>query len=166
MPFWSISPRVSGAACAQCAAGWFTRGKSGGRIAECRANFSSVVSRRCPVIHSSVPPEGPGARARCRAKRHRDQQRAPGFRLCLAQQVAEAALPRPPLRQGARHAQLRRPTGGPAPGTHGGTFAADGGASLRSGFQFRVEAKIERASRFGDLFPDPPSGGFDFSSVG
>ena len=33
--------RLSGAACAQCAAGWFTRGKSGGRIAECRANFST-----------------------------------------------------------------------------------------------------------------------------
>ena len=75
---------------------------------------------------------------RCRAKRHRDQQRAPGFRLCLAQQVAEAALPRPPLRQGARHAQLYRPAGGPAPGTHGGAFAANGGASLRSRFQSRV----------------------------
>src|SRR6516165_6155709 len=43
-----------------------------------------------------------------------------------------------PLRQGARHAQLRRPACGPAPGTHGGAFAANGGASLKSRFQFRV----------------------------
>ena len=45
---------------------------------------SHSAARRCS--RKSVAP-------RCRAKRHRDQQRAPGFRLCLAQQIAEAALP-------------------------------------------------------------------------
>ena len=95
------------------------------------AGPAGLYVRACPRRVLALAP-------RCRAKRHRDQQRAPGFRLCLAQQVAETALPRPPLRQGARHAQLRRPAGGPAPGTHGGTFAANGGASLRSRFQFRV----------------------------
>ena len=75
------------------------------------AGPAGLYIRACPRRVLALAP-------RCRAKRHRDQQRAPGFRLCLAQQVAEAALPRPPLRQGARHAQLRRPAGGPAPGTN------------------------------------------------
>ena len=58
---------------------------------------ATVSSQGLPGYTFERAPGGSALAPRCRAKRHRDQQRAPGFRLCLAQQVAEAALPRPPL---------------------------------------------------------------------
>ena len=90
-------------------------------------------ANECSRRLARIPSVGPIGAALLMMKTpasHHHQQRASGFRLCLAQQIVEAALPRPPLRQGARLTQLRRPANGAAPRTHGRALVAHRGTSV------------------------------------